>query len=153
MRLLRKNGYIAMASCCAATATLGALTWSAPAQGAGDPARGATIFQACAACHSTTPGEHMTGPSLAKIWQRKAGRVDGFSRYSDPMKHADLVWTETTLDKWLSDPDQLIPGTSMTFPGLMSRCTRPRRCASANARSTCSTMRKRRPGSSAAGAR
>ncbi len=98
-------------------AALGSLVWSELVLAA-DPARGATVFQACAACHSTTPGEHMTGPSLAKIWQRKAGTVEGFHRYSEPMKHVDLVWSEATLDRWLVDPDRLIPGTSMTFQGL-----------------------------------
>ncbi len=98
--------------------TLALLVSSESALGAGDPARGATAFQACAACHSTTPSEHMTGPSLAKIWQRKAGTVEGFQRYSDAMKKANLVWTEQTLDQWLANPETLIPGTSMTFPGL-----------------------------------
>lgn len=60
----------------------------------------------------------MTGPSLARIWQRKAGTVEGFPRYSEAMKHVDLVWTEVTLDRWLTNPEGLIPGTSMTFPGL-----------------------------------
>ena len=99
-------------------AALGLLAWIGPSWGAGDPRRGAANFQACAACHSTTPGEHLTGPSLAKIWQRKAGTVEGFSRYSEAMKHADLVWTEETLNRWLTNPEALIPGTSMTFPGL-----------------------------------
>src|SRR5690349_3539336 len=94
------------------------LAWADPARSAGDPVRGATIFQACMACHSTTPGEHMTGPSLAHIWQRKAGTVEGFGRYSDAMKRADVVWTGETLDKWLTDPERFIPDTSMTFPGL-----------------------------------
>lgn len=60
----------------------------------------------------------MTGPSLALIWQRKAGTVEGFSRYSDAIKRADVVWTGETLDKWLTDPERFIPDTSMTFPGL-----------------------------------
>src|SRR5207248_6744384 len=84
----------------------------------GDAARGATVFQACMACHSTTPGEHMTGPSLAKIWGRKAGTVENFHRYSDALKHSDLTWNEAMLDKWLTNPDALVHGTSMTFPGL-----------------------------------
>ena len=86
--------------------------------GLGDSARGARAFQACMACHSTKAGEHLTGPSLANIWQHKAGTVAGFHRYSDAMKRVELAWTEETLDKWLSSPEQLIPGTSMTFPGL-----------------------------------
>ena len=88
------------------------------ASAAGDPKRGAQVFQACAACHSVKPGEQMTGPSLADAWNRKAGAVLGFLRYSDALKHTNVVWTDSALDKWLSDPAQLVPGTSMTFPGL-----------------------------------
>jgi cytochrome c len=85
---------------------------------AGDAERGATLFQACMACHSTAPGVHMTGPSLAQVWGQKAGTVAGFSRYSDAMKRANVVWNETTLDQWLANPDAFIHGTSMTFPGI-----------------------------------
>src|SRR6059058_2266382 len=104
--------------CLSLITALSPLAWSESARSAGDPVRGAAVFQACAACHSTMPGVHMTGPSLAKIWQRKAGTVEGFSRYSEAMKHVNVVWSEVTLDQWLSNPDKVIPGTSMTFPGL-----------------------------------
>ncbi len=86
--------------------------------------RGATLFQACIACHAIAPGVQMTGPSLAKIWEHKAGTVPGFARYSDAMKHADLTWNEVTLEKWLADPDAFIPGTTMTFPGIRNGQTR-----------------------------
>jgi cytochrome c len=85
---------------------------------AGDPKRGAQLFQACMACHSVAEGEHLTGPSLAHVWQHKAGTVPGFQRYSEAIKRADISWDEATLDKWLASPEALIPGTSMTFPGL-----------------------------------
>ena len=88
------------------------------AHAAGDPKRGAQVFRQCMACHSVAAGEQMTGPSLAHIWNRKAGSVEGFLRYSDPMKRADVVWNEATLDQWLSNPAAFLPGTSMTFPGL-----------------------------------
>ena len=84
----------------------------------GDPERGAQAFHACVACHSVKPGEHLTGPSLARIWNRKAGTVEEFLRYSDALKHTDIAWNETTLDKWLANPEQFVPGTSMTFPGM-----------------------------------
>jgi cytochrome c len=85
---------------------------------AGDPGRGGQAFRACMACHSIKPGEHMTGPSLASVWNRKAGTVEGFSRYSDALKRADVVWNEANLDKWLADPERLIPGNTMTFAGI-----------------------------------
>lgn len=84
----------------------------------GDAERGAMIFQQCAACHSTIPGEQMTGPSLASVWRRKAGTDEQFHRYSDAMKAAQVVWNEVTLNKWLANPQAFIPGTTMTFAGL-----------------------------------
>jgi cytochrome c len=39
-------------------------------------------------------------------------------RYSDALKGANLTWNEAVLDKWLANPAQLVPGTSMTFPGI-----------------------------------
>ncbi len=94
------------------------LATSAPALGAGDATRGANVFRACAACHSLAAGEQLTGPSLAGVWQRKAASAEGFDRYSEALKRSGLVWTGDALDKWLADPEALVPGTSMTFPGL-----------------------------------
>ena len=85
---------------------------------AGDDKRGAQVFQACVACHSVKPGGHMTGPSLAHVWNHEAGTAEGFSRYSDAMKRAQVTWNEAALDKWLANPEGFIPGTSMTFPGI-----------------------------------
>lgn len=85
---------------------------------AGDPARGVKVFQACLACHSVQPGEHMTGPSLAHIWNSKAGAIEDFLRYSDATKKANVVWTEANLDKWLANPQRFLPGTSMSFAGM-----------------------------------
>lgn len=89
-----------------------------PANAAGDAQRGSKVFQACIPCHSVATGEHLTGPSLAHVWNRKAGTVPGFQRYSEAMKKADIVWNEAALDKWLANPEAFVPGTSMTFPGL-----------------------------------
>lgn len=85
---------------------------------AGDPGHGARVFQTCMACHSVKAGEHLTGPSLSNVWNRKAGTAEGFSRYSPALRGANVVWNESSLDKWLTDPQQFIPGTSMTFPGF-----------------------------------
>src|SRR6266849_83993 len=84
----------------------------------GEPRRGAQVFQACMACHSVKPGEQLTGPNLARVWNRKAGTVEGFLRYSDALKRTDIVWNEATLDKWLANPEQFVAGNNMTFPGL-----------------------------------
>lgn len=85
---------------------------------AGDPARGAKFFQQCAACHSVKPGEHLTGPSLADVWGRKAGTASGFHRYSDAVQRSGVVWDGKTLDQWLANPARFIPGNTMTFDGI-----------------------------------
>jgi cytochrome c len=76
------------------------------------------------ACHSLQPGEHRTGPSLAHVWNRKAGTLDDFMRYSEALKRSEITWNEATLDKWLANPAQVIPGTTMTFPGIKDRQSR-----------------------------
>jgi len=84
----------------------------------GDPVKGQEVYRACAACHSLEAGRHMTGPSLAGIWGRRAGTAEGFARYSDPLRRSEIVWDDTTLDAWLADPRTYIPGNRMTFRGL-----------------------------------
>lgn len=87
-------------------------------QAAGDAGRGAQLFRQCAACHSVQPGEHMTGPSLAHVFRRKAASAEGFQRYSEALKRSGVQWNEASLDKWLASPERFVPGNAMTFPGL-----------------------------------
>jgi cytochrome c len=84
----------------------------------GDPVNGQQVFRACMACHTVTPGGHTTGPSLADIWEREAGTVDGFSRYSPVMKQVDVVWDAESLDEWLENHRDFLPGNRMTFRGI-----------------------------------
>jgi cytochrome c len=90
------------------------------AQAAGDAARGARFFHPCAHCHTTTAGEHLVGPSLAKIFGARAGAVEGFDRYSEALTKSGKVWDAGTLDQWLAAPAQFIPGNTMAFPGVRS---------------------------------
>ncbi len=90
----------------------------------GDPAKGQEVYRACAACHSLARGRHMTGPSLAEIWGRKAGTVKGVTRYSKAFKQADIIWDEHSLDAWLANPRGYLPGNRMTFRGLADETQR-----------------------------
>ena len=108
------NGFHATAL--AVLALIVAATQGAAADG--NAARGKRVFGACAACHSLQPGRNMTGPSLADVWNRKAGGLAGFSRYSEALKSANIVWTDKTLDEWIKDPQHVVPGNSMTFQGI-----------------------------------
>ncbi len=60
----------------------------------------------------------MTGPSLAGLWNRKAGALASFSRYSPAMKSADMTWNDKTLDQWIEDAQHLVPGNEMNFAGI-----------------------------------
>lgn len=83
-----------------------------------DGARGQRDFQACAPCHSLEADRNMTGPSLAGLWNRKAGTLPSFNRYSPALKSSGITWNDTTLNEWLRDPQHLIPGNTMSFPGV-----------------------------------
>jgi cytochrome c len=87
------------------------------ATAAGDAALGEKIFLRCKACHTVEAGSHKVGPSLAGVFGRKAGSAEGF-KYSEPMAKADIVWDDATLDAYLANPKQYIPGNRMAFPGL-----------------------------------
>src|ERR1700674_430378 len=80
--------------------------------------RGQRVFGACAACHSLEPNRHMSGPSLAELWNRKAGTLASFSRYSAALKSSGIVCNDKMLDEWLDDPQRLVPGNTMTFQGI-----------------------------------
>jgi cytochrome c len=79
---------------------------------AGD--HGAQVFRACIACHTLSPDEgNKAGPSLAGIFGRKIGSLPGY-RYSEALKHMDIVWTPETVAKMFEvGPMQYTPGTKM----------------------------------------
>jgi cytochrome c len=80
---------------------------------AGDPVRGKVIFEKrCTGCHALN--QNREGPHLAGVYGRVAGSVTGFD-YSDALKNAHIVWNEQTLDRWLTDPQTMVPGTEMDF--------------------------------------
>ena len=66
------------------------------------------------------PGKNLLGPSLAGIVGRKAGTESGYS-YSPAMKQADIVWDAKTLDGYLDNPQKVVPGNKMPFPGLKTQ--------------------------------
>jgi len=102
-----------------AAAALGVTSVLAPALAAdGNPGRGQRVFNACAQCHSLEPDRNMTGPSLAELWNRKAGSVASFPRYSPALQSSNVVWNDKTLDEWIKDPQHVVPGNQMTFPGV-----------------------------------
>jgi cytochrome c len=98
----------------ATTVVLAALS---PAYGQ-DVATGQKLFRAqCGICHSPQPGRNIIGPSLFGVVGRHSGRIPDF-HYSRANLQSELTWDPSTLDRYLNSPQQVVPGTLMTFPGL-----------------------------------
>ena len=85
----------------------------------GDPASGRQVFKKCQVCHSLDPGRDILGPSLAGVVGRKSGSEPGYA-YSPAMQQSNLVWDAKTLDAYLTDPQKVVPGNKMPFPGLQT---------------------------------
>ncbi len=75
--------------------------------------RGKDIFvRRCSGCHS--PDINKEGPRLRGIYGRKSAAIQGFG-YSEALKKASIRWDDHTLDRWLTDPDAMVPDTDMAF--------------------------------------
>jgi cytochrome c len=98
-------------------ASLMTLFLVAAARADGDAARGEARFQECAACHKLEAGTNEVGPSLHGVFMRKAGELADF-RYSPAMKRSGIIWTAETLDKYIADPQALIPANRMPYAGM-----------------------------------
>ena len=83
-------------------------------------ADGAKLFQEqqCAGCHSLVPDDFdKSGPNLHGVIGRKAGAAK-FDGYSDALKQSGIVWDAQSLDRWITNPAGVAPGTTMPFAGL-----------------------------------
>lgn len=73
---------------------------------------GALYAQRCSRCHGLDHGG--IGPSHAGLVGRKAGKLAGFA-YSQALAVADFTWTPETLERWLTNPQAMVPGSKMYF--------------------------------------
>ena len=65
-------------------------------------------------------GRNGVGPNLHGVWDRKAGENPTF-RYSAPLREraaAGLTWNEANFRAYIANPKEVIPGGSMSYPGL-----------------------------------
>ena len=76
---------------------------------------GEQIYARCLACHALAYDR--VGPHHCGLLGRRAGSVPGFA-YSTAMKNSGLIWDEKTLDRFLSHPMKVVPGTAMTYDGI-----------------------------------
>jgi cytochrome c len=114
--MIRKLLTLASAAAALATATM------LPAQAA-RPDGGALFRQRCASCHSVSPGQRpVLAPNLSGVVGRKAGST-AFASYSPALKSSNLTWTRANLDRFLTAPSRLVPGTRMvvSIPDVQQR--------------------------------
>ena len=73
--------------------------------------------KSCGTCHvAVADAGPRQGPNLFGVIGRRAGSVPEF-KYSPAFTTggADMVWDEGTLDRWLTDPQSVIPGALMLY--------------------------------------
>jgi cytochrome c len=83
-----------------------------------DAAAGEKTFVVCRACHQIGPtAKNAVGPVLNGVVGRPAGTFPGYT-YSAANKNSGLTWDEDTLQKYLANPQSVVKGTKMIFPGI-----------------------------------
>jgi len=87
------------------------LAFAAPAHAA-SVEHGEMLYEGCQDCHSLDKND--VGPRHRGVYGRKAGTVPDYD-YSDALKNSGVVWDETTLDKWLTNPQAFVPGAKMFY--------------------------------------
>lgn len=74
---------------------------------------GSALFEKrCGGCHAVDRDKE--GPRLGGVYGRVAGSVESF-QYSEALRKSKVTWNAETLDRWLTDPEKLVPGTDMAF--------------------------------------
>lgn len=83
-----------------------------------DLANGQRQFRRCQSCHTLGEGgRHTVGPNLYGVINRTAADASGFN-YSRALSQSGLTWDHDTLDAWIENPRELVPGNRMSFVGL-----------------------------------
>ena len=82
----------------------------------GDADKGKAAFATCMTCHAIEPDVNKIGPSLHGVVGRQAGSIAGFA-YSTANKTSGITWSPEKLFQYLENPQRVVPGTKMSFPG------------------------------------
>ena len=61
--------------------------------------------------------------NLYGVVRRRAASVPGFE-YSEELRKSGIVWDEALIDKFITAPKKLFPGTRMELPGVQDVKTR-----------------------------
>lgn len=123
------SGRVDVPACLRAVALNVILMMMAPHFATAAPVRddlraGERIFNRCRVCHTLeAAAPHGYGPNLHGLFGRPAGSRDGFV-YSPAMSSLDITWTAETLDRFLTAPDDYVPGNRMSTVGIIKKSQR-----------------------------
>lgn len=103
----------ARALCAAAVVAFASIPAARAQTAAGNAERGAAAYEnRCGGCHALDANR--VGPAHRGVIGRRAGTAPGFE-YSDALRASRLVWTQALVQRWLANPEALIPGQQMGF--------------------------------------
>jgi len=112
-RLLLASGLLL--ACALIAPALGAQESASAGAGSGK----AAFNNHCRTCHSLKEGDNRLGPSLGGIVGAKAGTRQGYANYSGALKGSGITWDEKTLDRFITNPDDVVPNNNMKpFKGV-----------------------------------
>jgi cytochrome c len=78
----------------------------------------------CRTCHSLKEGDNRMGPTLHDVFGAKAGST-GYGAYSEGLKNSGIIWDEAMLDKFIANPDEVVPNNNMNpYTGLNDESVR-----------------------------
>lgn len=89
------------------------LTTGVAAPGIAAEVSPATFNNHCRTCHTVKEGDNRLGPSLHNIHGATAGSSSSYAGYSQSMKSSGHVWDDATLDRFIENPEQVVPNNNM----------------------------------------
>ena len=82
---------------------------------------GELLYRQCRSCHALEPGANTAaGPTLFGLVGRPIAAERGFN-YSPAMRRVaarERLWTRARLDRFLTDPERVVAGIEMSYPGM-----------------------------------
>lgn len=81
-----------------------------------DPLDGTKLFRTqCSTCHTLKASEpKRQGPNLEHVYGRKIGAVEDY-KYTPGYRESNETWTAENLDKYLTNPSAIFPGSTMAY--------------------------------------